>query len=54
MLKPISGYRDSEIGWVSLVILGMVAILCFTLWFCFLSDFAIVLFAYHILFGILD
>jgi len=39
-LKLISGYRDSEIGWVSFVILGMVATLCFTLLFYFLCDFA--------------
>jgi len=38
-LKLISGYRDSEIGWISFVILGMVVILCFTLLFCFLCDF---------------
>jgi len=49
----MSGYRDSEIGWVSFVIVGMVAIVCFTLLFCFLCDFANELFAYLILFGIL-
>jgi len=54
ILKLISSYRDSEIGWVSFVILGMVAILCFTLLFYFLCDCAKVLFAYLILFGILD
>jgi len=54
MLKLISGYRDSEIGWVSFVILAMVAILCFTLLFYFISDFAKMLFAYLIFFRILD
>jgi len=53
-MKLISGYRDSEISWVSFVILGMVAVLCFTVLIYFLCDFAKVLFAYLILFGILD
>jgi len=38
-LKLVSGYRDSEIGWVSFIILGMVAVLCFTLLFYFLMRF---------------
>jgi len=53
-VKLISDYRNSEIGWGSVVILGMVAVLCFTLCFIFLCDIAKVLFAYLILFGILD
>ena len=53
-MKLISVYRDSEISLVSFVILGMVVVLCFTLWIYFLYDFAKVLFAYLILFGILD
>jgi len=48
-LKLISGYRDSKIGCVSFVILGMIAVLCFRLLFYFLCEFAKVLFAYHII-----